>query len=85
MHRSAAVFTVVSNTVMIRLMERFMRKLHSRNLRLNGMDMPFMSVVYGPRNCTAEAAVDFAEVVVVRCHAACQEAAAAAADTLEAS
>ena len=46
-----------------------------------------MSVVYGPRNCTAEAAVDFAEVVVVvRCHAACQEAAAeAAADTLEAS
>ena len=43
-------------------------------------------VVYGPRNCTAEAAVDFAEVVVVvRCHAACQEAAAAAADTLEAS
>ena len=44
-----------------------------------------MSVVYGPRNCTAEAAVDFAEVVVVRCHAACQEAAVAAADTLEAS
>ena len=43
-----------------------------------------MSVVYGPRNCTAEAAVDFAEVVVVvRCHAACQEA--AVADTLEAS
>ena len=44
-------------------------------------------VVYGHRNCTAEAAVDFAEVVVVvRCHAACQEAAAeAAADTLEAS
>ena len=53
----------------------------SRNLCLNRVFLPFMSVVYGPRNCTVEAAVDFAEVVVVRCHTACQEA----ADTLEAS
>ena len=84
MHRSAAVFTVVSNTIMIRL--RGHTREHSRNLCLNRVFLPCMSVVYGPRNCTAEAAVDFAEVVVVvRCHAACQEAAVAAADTLEAS
>ena len=84
MHRSAAVFTVVINTVMLRL--RGHTREHSRNLCLNRVFLPGMSVVYGPRNCTAEAAVDFAEVVVVvvRCHAACQEA-AAAADTLEAS
>ena len=61
-----------------------MRVFHSRNLFRSRVLQPCMSVVYGPRNCTAEAAVDFAEVVVDRCDAACQEA-AASADTLEAS